>query len=171
VVAVPRVPARWLLSLVNGYGTRPRTVAGETADPYPDLASETGQPDVTQVSTVELVDVADRLWPLFAAPAADGKADVLNRLVDHCRLTPTVGDDARIRWATPLTSPTGMLTAGCVATLLDVITTGDFDTLGTCDLEDCVDVRLETSGRRRRYCSTTCLNRARVRAYRARHRG
>ena len=41
--------------------------------------------------------------------------------------------------------------------------------VGTCAGDDCVDVYVDQDGRgARRYCSATCLNRARVRAYRSR---
>lgn len=43
--------------------------------------------------------------------------------------------------------------------------------LGLCAGDDCQDVYLDEAGRgTRRYCSATCLNRARVRAFRSRRR-
>ena len=44
-----------------------------------------------------------------------------------------------------------------------------WERIGTCIGRDCVDVYIDQHGRSpRRYCSVTCLNRGKVRAYRAR---
>lgn len=158
------------MSLINDYGTTPRAIAGEAAQPYPDISTTSAGPEIAGVTVTELVEIADRLWPLFAAPTPAAKAQTLNQLLDRCHLAPAVDVDSRVRWTTPPSSRADTVSAGCVATLIDAVAAGGLHRLSTCDGEDCVDVHLDISGRNRRYCSTTCLNRARIRAYRARQR-
>ena len=170
MTTAPSIPTGWLVRLVNEYGTRPRGMAGETDEPYPDLAHLTESPAVDRLGTTDLVALADRLWPVFAAPSSEDKAGALNELLAHSGLVPIVDPDAQIRWSTPHRAWADILTAGCAISLFDVVRTGGWQGVGACDGQDCVDVYLDTSGRSRRYCSTTCLNRARIRAYRARRR-
>ena len=52
---------------------------------------------------------------------------------------------------------------------VDVVRQGELDRLRVCEAPDCGDVLVDLSrNRSRRYCSTTCLNRVNVAAYRAR---
>jgi CGNR zinc finger len=62
-----------------------------------------------------------------------------------------------------------VLRAGCAVALMAAVQRNGWDRLGIRDGADCVDVYLDEHGRApRRYCSGTCLNRARTRAYRSR---
>jgi predicted RNA-binding Zn ribbon-like protein len=167
---LPRIPLSWFIELVNTHGTRPRVTAGETEKPYPELPAVEGVPSAPAVSQSELVAVADRLWPVFAAPAIEDKTRLFNDLAKRFALSPTIGTDAGVRWSIPSTDASEILTAAGVAALLDAITEHGWHSLGVCDGEDCADVYLDASNRHRRYCSATCLNRARVRAYRSRRR-
>ncbi len=54
---------------------------------------------------------------------------------------------------------------------VDVVRQGELQRLRVCDAADCDDVLVDLSkNRSRRYCSTGCLNRANVSAFRARRR-
>ena len=54
---------------------------------------------------------------------------------------------------------------------VDVVRQGELDRLRVCDASDCHDVLVDLSkNRSRRYCSTACLNRMNVSAFRARQR-
>jgi len=54
---------------------------------------------------------------------------------------------------------------------VDVVRQQALDRLGICDATDCDDVLVDLSkNRSRRYCSTACLNRVNVAAFRARQR-
>lgn len=170
MVVVPEVPPSWVVSLVNGYGTQPRLVSGEQDRPREELEDLAGLPEAVGLARPDLVRIADGLWPVFAAPTPTEGADALRRLLDGSELAPTVDDEARSWWVTARTGTAGLVTAGCAVTLLAIVSRGGWSRLGTCDGADCADVYLGTSGRSRRYCSPTCLNRARVRAYRARQR-
>ncbi|TDQ58377.1 CGNR zinc finger protein [Actinomycetospora succinea] len=170
MTAVPHVPTSWLVELVNGYGSRPRAAAARTDEPYPDLGPLVDLPGATTLGERGLVDLADRLWLLFASTDPSERATVMNDLLVRSRLTPYLDHEARTCWSTSVTAPDELLAAGCATTLMEVLAHGGWRRLGTCEGEDCQDAHLDLPGRSRRYCSTTCLNRARVRAYRARRR-
>lgn len=71
-----------------------------------------------------------------------------------------MGDDAP--WATRIAVETAMA-------MIDVIRADEMTRLATCAADDCDGVVLDLSrNRSRRFCSTTCGNRAAVSAYRAR---
>jgi predicted RNA-binding Zn ribbon-like protein len=54
---------------------------------------------------------------------------------------------------------------------VDVVRQGELERLRVCDASDCRDVLVDLSkNRSRRYCSTACLNRMNVSAFRARQR-
>ena len=54
---------------------------------------------------------------------------------------------------------------------VDVVRQGELERLRVCDASDCGDVLVDLSkNRSRRYCSTACLNRMNVSAFRARQR-
>jgi len=166
VPIVPEVTVVWLVDLVNEYGSEPRAVAGEQAAPYPKLPDTVG----ARLARRDLVRIADELWPVFAPAKLERRAAALNGLLAAASLTPSVDAAACLCWATPHTEPAARLAAGCAATLVTAVGDHGWDRLGTCACGDCVDVYVDDQRRRaRRYCSTTCLNRARVRAHRARH--
>ena len=145
---LPVVPPTWLVDLVNEYGTQPRAVAGESDQPYPDLHE--GRPhEAGPLPQADLTGVADLLWPVFAAATDDERAARLTQLLSDAQLTPTV-------------------TAGCAVTLLAAVDDGGWRLLNTCDFVYFIEVNVIYTGRARRYCSAICLNRSRVRAYRAR---
>lgn len=167
---VPVVPTSWLVDLVNEYGTRPRAAANESSNPYPELKE--GQPAAaSELSQLQLTGLADRLWPVLAAGTTEDKARQLDELLREAQLTPSIcADDGHLRWLTAHTEPWSALAAGCAVTLVDAVGDGGWRRLGCCEADDCVDAHIDRPGRPRRYCSSTCLNRSRVRAYRARQR-
>lgn len=170
MTAVPHVPTTWLVELVNGYGSRPRAAAARAEEPLPDLDDLADFPEATTIGEGPLSGVADRLWPLFASLDPRERTAVINDLLVRSRLAPYLDDEARTRWSTSLSAPDEVLGAGCVTTLMEVVAHGGWRRIGTCEGQDCRDAHLDLPGRRRRYCSSTCLNRARIRAYRARRR-
>jgi predicted RNA-binding Zn ribbon-like protein len=169
MVAVPAVPVHWLVEVVNEYGCRPRAEAGESGHPYPVLTQ--GRPlRAARLTEAELTALADRLWPVFGAPGPAARVAALNSLLSAAKLTPEIDDLADQAWRTLHTQSAQIVAAGCAVALLDSVSRNGWHRLGICDATDCVDVYLDEHGRApRRYCSATCLNRARVRAYRSRH--
>lgn len=165
---VPEVPADWLVDVVNQYGAEPRDATGESRGPYPD-SSRGRPPSIPQLSVRQLVRLADQVWPVFSAEP-DERTAALNGLLATSRLTPSLDRQGRVLWWTSHHSPAKQVMAGAVVALLAVVQSSGWHRLGVCAGNDCADVHIDQRHRPRRYCSTTCLNRARVRAYRARQR-
>jgi hypothetical protein len=164
------VPATWLVSLINEYGLRPRAEAGESDAPYPDLTDL--EPTLAlAIDQTDRVLLAERLWPVFGEPSPTGKAAALNGLLAAASLTPVIGGDSDSSWFTGHSQAREIIQAGCAVALLDAVRARGWSRLGTCAGDDCLDVYLAQEGRRpRRYCSAACLNRSRIRAYRARRK-
>lgn len=168
MVAVPDIALQWLALFINGFAAEPHAVAGVDAV-HPDRATR-GQPGVAAgVSSDDKAGLADQLWSVFARPDPVDRAAALDQLLRRYRLAPTIDGVGGLHWITPLTDPTGLLGAACVACLLDAVRTLGWARLGICDGLDCVDVYVDEAARTpRKYCSPTCSNRAKIRAYRAR---
>jgi predicted RNA-binding Zn ribbon-like protein len=168
--AISAVPLPWLVMFVNEYSDQARREAGETRQPYPSLAGGEHPPVTSRLAPGELAAIADSLWDVFAGAAAERSA-VLNRLLRDADLTPGVSPDGRLTWTTGHRGAAQVLAASCAVALLGAVESVGWQRLGTCQGADCADVYIDQAGRvRRRYCSDTCLNRARVRAYRKRQR-
>jgi predicted RNA-binding Zn ribbon-like protein len=168
---VPSVAPAWLVGLVNEYAQPAREAAGEDRDPYPAVMDDPMAPRIPRVARRDLIDIAQRLWLLFASESEAERAALFNDLLDDAELSPGVSEDAELIWMTRRTDAGGLLLAGCAAALLGVIGEHGWGRLGVCAGYDCLDVYLDEAGRgTRRYCSATCLNRSRVRAYRYRQR-
>lgn len=166
---VPEVPLGWLTELVNEYATETRLAAGEESDRYPDLSNHPGAPRIVTPAEQQLVEVAERLWPVFGAAALRERLEQLNVLLREAALSPKLDDQGAPSWTTRHRSPSALLLAGCTATLLELIRTHGWQRFGTCAADNCQDVYVDLTGRgSRRYCSHSCLNRTRVRAYRSR---
>jgi len=168
---VPAVPVPWLVQLINEYAPQPRKAAGEDGDPYPDVMREPDAPRIGTVAEQDLADVARRLWLVFGAANETDRADRFNKLLKAAGLSPQVDQHGDLRWATRHAGRRALLLAACTASLLQAIQAHGWLRLGTCAGDDCLDIYLDRIGRGgRRYCSITCLNRARSRAYRSRQR-
>lgn len=156
---------RGVVEFVNEFADAARDAAGEQHTAYPDAAellTWTGPlPDVDG-----LVAAANAIHPLFAA---DPSAERLNELLQSLRPTPVAAADG-LRWA--VDDPADLLPAALATTVLAWLLRHDPGRLGTCGASNCVDVYADSSpAGRRRFCSTTCLNRHKVAAHRRRAAG
>jgi predicted RNA-binding Zn ribbon-like protein len=168
---VPTVSLPWLVELVNEYAPQPRAAAAEGDDPYPDLSVRPDAPALPRLGTRDLVEVAERLWPVFAAAKRRDGPRRLNTLLAACALSPRLDESGEPCWATKQRDGRALVLAGCTASLLRAVERYGWERLGICAGADCADVYIDLTGRgSRRYCSHGCLNRARVRAYRSRER-
>jgi predicted RNA-binding Zn ribbon-like protein len=168
---IPHVPLPWLVRLVNEYAPRPREAAGEDHDPYSDVMTDPQAPRNSRASQSDLICLAQRLWLLFAAVSEAERAGLFNGMLEDAQLSPMVNEHGELFWLTSRTASGSLLLAGCAAALLAATQEHNWRRLGICAGDDCVDVYIDEAGRgKRRYCSATCLNRARVRAYRSRNR-
>lgn len=169
MVSIESVDVEWLVLLINGYGPQAQQAAG--ADAVPAAAVDEDQPAVAaRVTGADKRRLAGDLWSVFAAPEPDQRAAAFGELLAVSELSPHVGAAAELTWSTPRDDPAHVLVASCTLSLLDAITAHGWARLGTCAGCDCLDVYVDRAarGRPRRYCSPTCLNRAKVRAFRAR---
>lgn len=168
--AVPAIDLRWLVLLVNEFGPQPRAAAGESDMAYPDLSGR-GQPSIAAgLTDAARAQLAGQLWAVFSGPSLSSQVAALNTLLHDARLELSVDAGGLLVWTTGHTGPARQLAAGCATALAEVIHTHGWKRIGTCAGNDCVDVYIDQHGRTpRRYCSLTCLNRGKIRAYRARN--
>lgn len=154
------MPMAAVVELVNDWGTVPRAARGDAGAPYP-AASD----------TPARVRVADRLHPVFAEPDPAGRTRLVAALLRDARVRPTLSLDHGVPLAGWEADRGGdpLLAATAVALRAQLADHGAAR-LGRCTGHDCADVYVDTSpGGRRRFCSVTCQNRARVAAFRRRH--
>lgn len=159
----------WVVLLINAYAPQTRAVAGNDAVPVERARQD--QPAVASCVTDDRMrQLAEDLWPVFAGSGPDLQAAAFEALLVTVAASPHVDVDGRLTWTTPRKETGDMLTASCVAALLEAITTYGWARLGTCAGCDCVDVYLDSvaRGKPRKFCSATCLNRTKVRAFRSR---
>jgi CGNR zinc finger len=162
---VSRTSTTWLLRLVNGYTPAVRQVAGEADQPHPTLEPlELPLPDRD-----DLTSIAEAHWQVFAESEPTRRAALLTELLEHSQLSPLITPAGQLEWTTRRQETAGRLAAACTVTLAEIVQDLGWDRIGICGGSDCIDAFVDEGGRSHRiYCSTTCLNRAKIRAYRAR---
>ncbi|MEO3827745.1 CGNR zinc finger domain-containing protein [Actinomadura sp. B10D3] len=167
MLAVPVLDMSRVVEFVNEYADRPRAAAGEQEMPYAEAADLLEWPDRAPLPTTsELTAAANATFGVFSA-AHDGRAfEELNGLLRTARPTP-VASESGLRWTVETAS--AILPAALGTSLLDWLGNHDQTRLGTCHGSNCVDVYADESpAGRRRFCSSTCLSRHKVAAYRRR---
>lgn len=125
--------------------------------------------DVTAVR--QLRPVVRQFWSLDE----DAAAELVNRMLAEANALPRLVKHDNWEYhlhAIPDQSPLAARMAVEFAMgMVDVVRTQQLDRLRVCAAEDCQDVYVDLSkNSSRRFCSTTCGNRANVAAYRARRR-
>ena len=167
VLAVPELDLSNMVEFVNEYADRPREVAGEQWASYPDAAALLDwSSEVPIPPPGDLVATANAIFAVFSS-ARDGRGlDELNRQLRSVRPVPEVTGSG-LRWT--VAAPGDVLTAALATCLLTWLVDHDAARLGTCQASRCVDVYADNSpAGRRRFCSSTCLNRHKVSAHRER---
>ena len=156
---------------------------GSDVDELPDLAAlddfvrEWGWTGSRKRSRAELDEVRAlrptlrRLWEL----GEDDVVDQVNRMLRDAGALPQLVRHGEWNYhlhATPPDAPLAdRMAVEAAMALVDVVRQGELERLRVCDAADCHDVLVDLSkNRSRRYCSTACLNRINVAAFRARHR-
>jgi predicted RNA-binding Zn ribbon-like protein len=128
-------------------------------------------------SAAELIAVRDlrpRLREMFTSDR-DAAAELVNRLLVEEHALPQLVRHGEHDWHIHAVAPdaplaTRMAVEAAMA-MIDVIRADEMSRLGICADADCEGLVVDLSrNRSRRFCSTTCGNRAAVAAYRARHR-
>lgn len=125
-----------------------------------------------------LQDVAARLREVFEAvdgDAVDRAAGILNGLLDEVRASPELtahdGQPWHLHFHAATAEPVAGLAASCATALAMVVGSEARDRLGVCQADACDRVLVDTTrNANKRFCSTSCQNRAKAAAFRARQR-
>ncbi|GAA4635939.1 hypothetical protein GCM10023196_083610 [Actinoallomurus vinaceus] len=176
---VTPAPLAFVVEVINKWGSVPREVAGERETPFPslrDLALEHGfrlDPATGALSDESVAQTADALYPLFDTPDVGALVDRVNEVLGLSAVRPSLtraSDGIAEGWIT--NAPDCLLAACTLALHHHLLAWGDGSRLGLCEGTRCADAYVDSSSAgRRRFCSTTCQNRSRVAAFRARRRG
>jgi predicted RNA-binding Zn ribbon-like protein len=119
----------------------------------------------------ELRPTLERFW----AVDKDTAVDIVNRVLRESNALPQLVKHDQLDYhihAVPTDAPLAeRMAVEAAMAMADVIRTDELGRLQVCGAEDCGDVYIDLSkNRSRRFCSTSCGNRANVAAYRARRR-
>jgi predicted RNA-binding Zn ribbon-like protein len=167
-----------LVWLVNEWGSVPRAAAGEDEAPYPDtgllaalLAGSGIRSCPPELLTCRaLTQVADRLHRVFAAADPGERADLVTGLLAGTGVRPGLDlVDGRPGETWLVEDTREALPAAAALALRHQLARQDPDRVGVCSGRRCADAYIDASpAGRRRFCSVTCQNRARVAAWRRR---
>ncbi|MGH8794372.1 MAG: CGNR zinc finger domain-containing protein [Stackebrandtia sp.] len=132
----------------------------------------------THAEAEELSAVARRLRVVFDSVAGrdvDSAAEALNRLLRDTDSRPHLARHDGEPWHIHFHGAGGGYAdnwaAGCATALAVVVGSELYDRLGTCTAQQCDRVYVDTSRNgARRFCSTSCQNRVKTAAFRARER-
>ena len=113
-----------------------------------------------------------RLRRVFESDTIDDAAETLNQILAEVVATPRVSlhsDHPHLHFEPVRSGVMRWLGASTAMGLATVLVDEGLERLGTCDADDCADTFVDTSrNRSRKHCSTTCSNRANVKAHRQR---
>ena len=170
-----------LVWLVNEWGSVPRSAAGEDGAPYPDTGLLAGllagsgvracPPEL--LTSQALIQVADRLHRVFAAADLGQRVGLVTGLLTATGVRPGLDlADGRADETWLVEDVREALAAAAALTLRHHLAGPDPARVGVCSGLRCADAYIDASpGGRRRFCSVTCQNRARVAAWRRRQVG
>lgn len=164
------LPLQLAIEIVNGWSESTRNTAAITEPPpaVSALAASLGlklsEPDPALIAAW-----AEQLHEVFAAATGRQRLAALNAAIDRIDPLP-VCTESGPAWQLP--PDRTELPARLVLTLAEYARTDpELQRLGVCAAHRCVDAFADTTqARTRRYCSTTCQNRAKTAARRARMR-
>lgn len=166
--AVPDLDLERLVDFVNKYADIPRATAYEQDKPYPPLDDLKIDPTWASASgLIGLVAMANELYAVFAAPDESASLAALNTILHRTWPSPTATGTGAVQWV--VQQSCDVPAAASALCLLGVVNRHDHHRLGLCQASRCADVFVDASpAGRRRFCSSTCLSRHKVAAYRAR---
>jgi predicted RNA-binding Zn ribbon-like protein len=177
-VLVEPMSADVLVWLVNEWGLVPRAAAGEDGAPYPDtglLAALLAGSGVRScppelLTSQALTQVADRLHRVFAAADLGERVGLVAGLLAETGVRPGLDlADGRPGETWLVKDARQALSAAAALTLRRQLAGPEPERVGVCSGHRCADAYIDASpAGRRRFCSVTCQNRARVAAWRQR---
>jgi predicted RNA-binding Zn ribbon-like protein len=163
---------RAAVALANSALEPDTLTTGEDLEVFLDEYDNTGarQGDATELEAVR--ELRPRLRTLLTSDR-DTAAAIVNELLGEARALPQLARHSGYDWhihAVAMDAPVATRIAVETAmAMVDVIRADEMSRLDVCADADCEGVVLDLSrNRSRRFCSTTCGNRAAVAAYRAR---
>lgn len=170
---VRELPMPLLVELVNGWGRVPRERAGGRPRAAIDELLRDHDLPATLPGALdddELERVADLVHPVFADADPGSRARLVTALLTAAQVRPVLtAGDSGLGASWEVHDPGQTLLAAAAVTLRSELAAREPERLGTCDARGCADVFVDTSpAARRRFCSVTCQNRARVAAWRHR---
>ncbi len=117
--------------------------------------------------------IRHQLHAMFVA-SRDGAVPLINEILAQQHVTPQVVRHGDVDWHIHATTDDRPLAERILVetalAMVDVIRADEMSRFDRCAHDDCAGVVFDLSrNRSRKYCSTTCTNRAAVTAYRARH--
>jgi predicted RNA-binding Zn ribbon-like protein len=120
----------------------------------------------------ELRAIRTTLHRLFTA-TRDGAVPLVNKILSDAGAVPRLVRHGKVDWHIHAVSDDRPLAERILVesamAMIDVIRADEMSRFDRCEMEDCDGIVLDLSrNRSRKYCSTTCTNRAAVTAYRAR---
>lgn len=162
-----------VVALINTAGRDGDTLSDVPAlDAFFRTYGWTGRHEHTEAELRAVQALRPRLRQVWLTDT-DGVADIVNSLLREARALPQLvrhDDEPYHLHATASDAPlaTRMAVEAAMA-IADVVRSGHLDRLRICEQPDCGDVLVDLSkNRSKRFCDTTCGNRAAVTAYRAR---
>lgn len=146
------------------------TTMDELVDFFDGFGYTGGRP--TAHDLVEIRAIRSTLRSLFTA-SRDAAVPLVNEILDNASALPRLVRHGDVDWHIHATSDDRPLAERILVesamAMVDVIRADEMSRFGHCEMEDCEGTVLDLSrNRSRKYCSTTCTNRAAVTAYRAR---
>lgn len=131
--------------------------------------------EVSEADLVEVIEVRERLRPVFHSPPAEA-AGVLNGLLADYAARPYLSDHDETPWHLHVAHPDAgwaqWLAAAAALGLAGFAAGHGFEAIRGCAAPGCDRVFVNAAERRpRRYCGPTCAGRVRVASYRARRAG
>lgn len=154
-----------------------RTVVTAVLADRPNRARSWREPPAEDLAALR--EVAGRLREVFEAREAeadDRAARILNRLLGEVQARPELtahdGQAWHLHFHAAAADPVAGLTASCATALAMVVGSDARDRLGVCQADACDRVYVDaTRNASKRFCSTSCQNRAKAAAFRERRRG
>ena len=131
--------------------------------------------EVSDADLAEMIEVRERLRPVFGAEPAEA-AGIVNELLSEHAVRPYLSDHDGAPWHLHIARPDAgwahWLAAAAALGIAVFVAGHGFDALGRCAATDCERVFANPAERRiRLFCTPTCASRTRVASYRARRKG
>jgi predicted RNA-binding Zn ribbon-like protein len=136
-------------------------------DPRADRLAELGVPDPRPGELARLRELRDALLPVVLGPSATAaRRTALNALLRDYKVTPQLADDEPLTFVSGRSGRVAGLAAQVLPQAIELLCSGDFSSVTTCQAADCA-APFVSARPGRRFCSPRCSSRVRVRRFRS----